>query len=168
MLIKRLARHTVVVINHVSRAAGILALIFLLAMMVLTVSDVFLRYFFNRPILGSIELVEYFMVVAGFLGIAWCAVKGGHVKVDLLLSHLPLRIQTIIDGITLFLTMTVVPLVAWQGFAQARRAQLAKSASAILEIPDYPFYFVVGISFTLLFLVQLILLVEYIARAIKR
>jgi TRAP-type C4-dicarboxylate transport system permease small subunit len=168
MRIERLAHYTVAVINQVSRAAGILALIFLLAMMVLTVSDVFLRYFFNHPILGSIELVEYFMVVAGFLGIAWCAIKGGHVKVDLLLSHLPPRIQTIIDSFTLFLTMTVVPLVAWQGFAQARRARHTKSASAILEIPDYPFYFVVGISFTLLFLVQVILLVKYIARAIKR
>ena len=167
MWIGKSVRSTVAVIHQISRIAGILALISLLAMMTLTVLDVFLRYFFNNPILGSVELAEYLMVLAGFLGIAWCGVKGGHVKVDLLLSHLPPRIQTIIDSITLLLAMTVVPLVAWQGFAQARRAQLIKSASDILEIPDYPFYIVVGISFTLLFLVQVILLAEFIVRTIK-
>lgn len=168
MWIGKSGRSIATVINQACRAAGILALIFLLAMMVLVVLDVFLRYFFNNPILGSIELVEYFMVVAGFLGIAWCAVKGGHVKVDMLLSRLPPRAQAIIDSITLILTMTVVPLVSWQGFAQARHAQLVKSASDILEIPDYPFYLVVGISYALLFLVEVILLAELIAKAIKR
>lgn len=168
MLIRKLARYTVTVINQVSRVAGIVAMVFLLAMMVLTVSDVCLRYFFNAPILGSVELAEYFMVVTGFFGLAWCAVKKGHVKVDLILSHLPPRLQVIIGSITLILGLTVVPLVAWRGFTQARYAQLAKTASDLLKIPTYPFYIVLGLGYALLLLVMVTLLAESIAKAAKR
>ena len=168
MWIRKPARSTVTAINQVSRVAGALAAIFMLAMVALTVADVFLRYLFNAPILGSVELTEYFMVIAGFLGLAWCALKGGHVKVDLIINHLPPRFQAITDSITLILAMTVVPLLAWQGFAQARYTLLHKSASPILDIPAYPFYTAVGLGCALLFLALATVLAEFIRKAIKR
>lgn len=168
MWIRKPASSAVTVINQVSRVAGAIAIVFLVAMMLLTVADVFLRYVFNAPIKGSLELTEYFMVVAGFLGIAWCAVKRGHVKIDLIVSHLPLRAQGITDTITMLLAMTVLPLMAWQGFAQARYVMVEKLVSHSLEIPDFPFYMVVGIGYTLIIPVVLIILAEFITKALKR
>ena len=66
--------------------AGFMALIALLAMMLLTTTDVFFRFFFDSPILGSIELVEILMVTVAGLSLAWCTLKSGHIRVDLLIS----------------------------------------------------------------------------------
>lgn len=168
MWISKTSRAGLSVINQISRVCGIVALIFLLIMMLMTVADVCLRYIFNAPILGSFEITEYLMIIAGFLGVAWCAVQKGHVKVDLIVSHLPLRARTIIESITLILAMTVAPIVAWQGFAQARYAQSAGDSSSILKIPASPFYVVVGFSYALLSVVLLTLIAELIIKAVKK
>lgn len=156
------------VITQISRIAGIISIVFLIAMMLLTVTDVFLRYFFNKPVLGSMEMTEYLMVGAGFLGISWCAVKRAHVKVDLVVEHFPPRVQAIVDGISYLLALTVVPLVAWQNFAQAEYAKAEHVSSDLLGIPAYPFYDIVGFTFTLLSLVLLVLLVETVVKGVKR
>lgn len=56
----------------------------LLALTVLTVLDVALRYFFNQPFRGSLEATEYAMALIVFLSLAWCGATGGHIAVDLL------------------------------------------------------------------------------------
>ena len=168
MWLRKSARYAETIINQISRAVGAIAVVFLVLMMLLTVADVFLRYVFSAPIKGSLELTEFCMVIAGFLGIAWCAVKRGHVKVDLIVSHLPLQAQGITDTITMLLAMTVVPLVAWRAFAQARYLMEENFVSPSLNIPEYPFYLVMGIGYTLLFFVLITVLVEYIKKAIKR
>ena len=152
----------------VLKEAGVIAIIFLMAMMLLTVVDVFLRYVFNAPILGSLELTEYFMICAGFFGIAWCAVIRGHVKVDLIMNHTSTRVQAITDTVPLVLAMSVIPIVAWQGFVQARYTQVENTVSDLLEVPDFPFYMVIGVSYALLFLVVITIVAEFIAKAVKK
>ena len=56
----------------------------LMALMVYTVADVVLRYLFNRPFSGSLEVTEFAMSAIVFLGIAYCGWVGGHVAVDIL------------------------------------------------------------------------------------
>ena len=56
----------------------------LMLLMGYTVLDVVLRYGFNRPFSGSLELTEFAMSVIVFLGIAYCGWTGGHVAVDIL------------------------------------------------------------------------------------
>jgi TRAP-type C4-dicarboxylate transport system permease small subunit len=166
--INRLAQYIAAVINRTSRISGIIAIVFLLAMMAITVSDVFLRYVFNSPIIGSVEITESLMVVGGFLGIAWCAVKRAHVKVDLIQRHLPHRIRAIFESITYFLGLLIVPFVAWQGFAQAVYMHAEDKVSTLLKIPAYPFYGVIGIGYALLFFVLLTLLAGSVIKVIQR
>lgn len=168
MWIRKSARSAETIINRISQVVGAVAILFLVGMMLLTVADVFLRYVFSAPIKGSLELTEFFMVVAGFLGIAWCAVKRGHVKVDLIVRHMPPRAQGITDTITMLLAMTVVPLIAWQGFAQARYLMVENFVSPSLNIPEFPFYMVMGIGYVLIFFVMITVLVEFITKALKR
>ena len=56
----------------------------LLVLMGYTVLDVVLRYVFNAPFSGSLELTEFAMSMIVFLGIAYCGWTGGHVAVDIL------------------------------------------------------------------------------------
>ena len=55
----------------------------LVALMAYTVIDVLLRYVFNRPFRGSLEITEFAMALIVFLGIAYCGWLGGHVAVDI-------------------------------------------------------------------------------------
>jgi TRAP-type C4-dicarboxylate transport system permease small subunit len=156
------------IINLLSRIASVIVIVFLIAMMLLIVVDVSLRYFFNSPIPGSIELVQYFMIVGGFLGLSWCAVKNGHIKVGLVVDRFPARVQAIFSSVTLILGLTVAPLVTWRLFAQAIYEQASRTASDFLDIPAYPFYIAAGIGYGLFCLVLLTALVNSIIEASKK
>lgn len=168
MWLRKPAGAAVRLLNQVSRGASILAIATLLAMMMLTVADVFMRYVFKNPIMGSVELMEYLIVVAGFLGVAWCTFKRGHLKVGVIVDRMPPRVQAITDSITLFLGMTVVPLIAWRLFVRAREAQLDGLRSLILDLPEYIFFIVAGVGYSLFFLALLPVLVEFIRKATQK
>jgi len=157
----------VTILDKASLVAGVAGIVFMVAMMLLTVADVFLRFAFNSPVLGSVEITEYLMVGTGFLGIAWCAVKRGHVGVDLIVSRFPPRVQAVIDSITCLFSLGVVPLVAWQAIIQAGYAKAENVQSDLLDIPAYPFYLIVGIAYILLSLVLINTLVQFVTKAVK-
>ncbi len=168
IMLEKIAKYTVSIIKLISKIAGIISIVCLLLMGILTSVNVFMRFVFNNPIRGTEEIIVYFMIVAGFLGIAWCAVQGAHVSIDMLIKHFPARTQTLIDAFTMLLALTVVPIIAWQGFAQSEYARVQKTASSYLGIPDQPFYIIMGIGFMMLALVLIIRLVESIVRGAKR
>ena len=60
-------------IYALSRIMGIIAIAVLVAMMLFTVLDIFLRAFFNKPIPGDVEIIERSMVCVGFFWLAWCS-----------------------------------------------------------------------------------------------
>ena len=155
-------------IYHISRISGVIAIVFLLAMMLLTVSDITLRYFFRCPIPGTLELTEFFMIIAGFLGMAWCAIKGEHVKVDMLVNRLPRRVQLIIESVTMLLSIGIAPLVIWRNFIQSKISYIDHSVSNVLNIPEYPFYFIVCLGYALLLLVMITILVKNLRMLIKK
>ena len=81
---------------------------------------------------------------------------------------MPSRVQAIVDSITLFLGMTVVPLVAWRLFVRAKSAHLEGLRSLTLGLPDYIFFIVAGVGYSLFFLALLPVLVEFIRKATQK
>ncbi len=66
-----------------------IAVVALLAMMMLTTSDVLMRRFINKPILGVTELVEFALGVAFFFAVPGVFVRGGNIAVDMIDQRLP-------------------------------------------------------------------------------
>jgi TRAP-type transport system small permease protein len=66
-----------------------LAVVALLAMMMLTTSDVLMRRFINKPILGVTELVEFALGIAFFFAVPGVFVRGGNIAVDMIDQWLP-------------------------------------------------------------------------------
>ena len=60
----------------------------LLAMVVLTTLDVFLRFIFNRSIPGTLPLCEMFLIVVVYLGLPFAELRGSHVRVEVLFAWL--------------------------------------------------------------------------------
>jgi len=155
-------------INALSRAMNIAASTVLAAMMLLTVSDVFLRYFLRRPILGTTELTENMMVCLTFFGLAWCAVQHSHLKVDLVMSRFSPRVQAIVDAITCFAGLCMVALIAWRSVLEAVMVQQLNIISSLLKIPAFPFYYVVAVGCALLCLVMVTQVIQSIKKAVQR
>jgi TRAP-type transport system small permease protein len=155
------------VITSSSRLLNVIAVIAVVLMMLVSVIDIFMRYVFSSPVTDSPEMVQYLMVIAGFGGLSWCALKGGHVRVDLLTAHLSNRKQAILEAFSYLLCLTVIPWVAWQGFQGAGYSLQVNRASSILEIPPFPFYLMLGIGAVMLSLVLVILLARSIIKAAR-
>lgn len=144
-----------------------MALVILVVMMLLTVSDVIMRYITSRTIAGSTELTEYMMVCVVFLGLGLCAVNGKHIKVDLLVSHLSARGQAINDSVMYLLILVVSALIAWNGFREAMVTRELNIESTLLGVPSFPFYLVMVLGCATLCMVVLAQLIQLIAKAVR-
>jgi TRAP-type C4-dicarboxylate transport system permease small subunit len=154
-------------IESVSQAINVVAMAVLLAMVLLTVADVVGRYFFNQPVTGTTELTELMVVVVGFLGLAWCAVKGAHLTVDLLMSRLPPKLGVIVDIFTYSAGLVLCAIIAWRNFVEGINVERLGVTTALIELPEFPFYWVVGFGFTLLCVVMAAQLIQKITKAAK-
>ena len=147
---------------------GIIAIGTLVAMMLFTVANVVLRAFFNRPIPGDAELIEIGMVCTGFLGVAWCALKEKHIRVDLLVSFLPKRAQYIIDVLGYLAVLGASIVIAWQSIVEGLANRQMHRLSPSLEIPIFPFYWVTSLGYAVLCLALLVLIARSISAMVKK
>ena len=149
--------------THLINIVGFLALITLVAMMMLTTVDVFLRYFFDHPILGAIELVELMMVSIAGLSLAWCTLRSGHIRVDLLLGLFSKKTNRVIDIVNYIFTAAIcgfmVPSLIWR-YIEGIKMDVR---TYVLRLPEGPFVLLLGFGYLLMFTVLIIQIVKAIS-----
>jgi len=167
MQIMKMAQFVERRIYALSRVMGIIAIVVLVAMMLFTVLDIFLRAFFNKPIPGDVEIIERSMVFVGFFGLAWCAMKGMHIKVDLVVTFLPKRVQNVIDSFNYLLGIGVCIFITWFSYLEGIANREMNAVTNILRVPLFPFYWVATFGYAVLCLALLVLLTRSLKEAIK-
>jgi len=138
----------------------------IVAMMMLSVADVFLRYLFAKPIIGASELVEIMMVCL-LMSMAGCAMEGRHVKVDVIIEHLPRKIVALMDAIMMVIGIGVAAILMWQGYWQGIFQVKYDVSSSMLHIPVFPFYIVLSVSFVFLIVAMVILVIKRVGELTK-
>jgi TRAP-type C4-dicarboxylate transport system permease small subunit len=138
-----------------AKIANTIAAAFLFILMLFVCSDVILRYFFHKPILGSFELTEVMMAILVGLSLAYCALQKGHVRVDLVVSMLPERAQAIMNSIAHFAFLGLFVLITWRIIPRAMQMKEVDQVTLILRIPVFPFVLVVAAGTAVLCLVLL-------------
>ncbi len=113
----------------------------LVAMVLLTSTDITLRKFFNSPLPYTFEVTEYLLVIVAWCYIAFTTSKGRHVSVDTITSRFPRKVRKVILIVGDFITIILFGLIAWQSFLQGLNVLNVGTVSAILHIPKYPFQF---------------------------
>lgn len=144
-------------IHVLSKYAGYIATVVLGLMMLLTVADVFMRYFFNSPITGTTEITQLMMVIVVFLSLPWGGVTGSHVKVDLFVGRFGRRTRAIFDVVTLLLSLFIFAIIAWRSLLESMQIE---TTTSLLGVPHAPFYYILTLGFTLLTLVVVTLFVD--------
>jgi TRAP-type C4-dicarboxylate transport system permease small subunit len=155
-------------IDILSRLMGIVAICILVVMMLFTVLNVVMRAFFNSPIPGDVELIEVWMVCVGFLGLAWCALRGMHISVDLVVTFLPKRIQAVFDSFGYLVGLGICILIAWRSLEEGIANREMHNLSATLGFPIFPFYWVTTVGYGVLCLSILVLVVRSLSEAMKK
>jgi TRAP-type C4-dicarboxylate transport system permease small subunit len=156
------------VINSISQALNVVAIGILVAMMLLTVADVGMRYALNKPIVGSVELTKFMLVCLVCFGLAWCTVQGRHVKVELIMSRFSPRVQAICDSINYLVGLGFYGLIAWQSYSESFRVWEMNFVSGSLRVPFFPFYWVLAFGCAVLCLAIVTQMIQSVARVVKK
>ncbi len=141
----------------------------ILALMVTLISlDVILRYFFNRPIKGSYELVEFMLVVLVYLGLAYTQTKKGHISITLFSDKLSPAQLAVVHSATNLSCVGIFSIISWRCVLQAQVLWENETASGVLFIPNFPFMWVVVVGSVLLSLVFLKDFIESLDAVLKK
>jgi len=143
------------VLKPVSRAVNSVGTGILMLMVVLMGVNVGLRYLFERPIPGTVELEEFMLAVLVFFGVAYTAVQKGHVRIDLVVSRFPQPVQAVVNSITSLFSLGLCFLIVWRSVVLAQTNWHYGATSVILHVPLFPFMFVIAFGSALLCLVLL-------------
>lgn len=153
------------IIRYVSRVLGYVATGFMVVLMLLTVVDVFLRYFFNAPIIGATEISRLLMIIIVFPALGWAAIDRVHIRVDLVVSRIPPRMQAIFGSITFLFALVTYCIITWQSFLEAA---VVNRQTSLLHLSFTPFYWVMSVGLAIFCLAIAALVVEDIAKAVKK
>lgn len=138
------------IFHPVSRALNNIGMAILIVMMLLVTTDVILRYLFNQPILGTLEVVEVMLVVIIFFILAQTMVKGKHVAAEVFVSRLEERGQVFLGAVNHFICLGLCVLMSWQLGAQAVNVLAHGDVTENLDIPIFPFIFVAAFGSAIL------------------
>jgi tripartite ATP-independent transporter DctM subunit len=113
--------------------------VFMLSIVLITVTDVFLRTLFSTPISGAIELVSSLLLIVIFSGFGYIELQSEHINVDLLLEKMSPAVRNAVNVGTRLIYLVMVFLVAWLAMKQGFYMKERGVTSGILELPLWTF-----------------------------
>jgi TRAP-type C4-dicarboxylate transport system permease small subunit len=119
-----------------SLACGVMAAVFLTAMMLITVADVTLRGVLNLPIRGVYELVELFLVATFFLALPCVFLRDDNIVVNAMDDVAP-RLVPVFKRAAALLAVVILAVMAWQGLIAARDSLEFNDVTADLALPKF-------------------------------
>lgn len=156
MLLNRLEKVT----TFVTKVLIVLGVTALTLMMFLTAADVAGRYFFNSPISGGLEVVEFLMAIIVPCCIAYCAQQKCHVAVELVVDHFPKKLKRVCHFFVTIPSIVFILLISWQNYHYIFETYDSKLTSAVLKIPAYPFVIPIAICTTVFALIMVVQLFD--------
>jgi TRAP-type C4-dicarboxylate transport system permease small subunit len=109
-------------------------------MMLLTVADVALRAFLNRPIHGTYELIELGLACAIFVALPAVFLRDEHLVVDIVDSLAPRRVVRLLDLCGALCSLLVLAVMFWRMLPLARDMQEFGDVTADLSIPKIVYW----------------------------
>jgi TRAP-type C4-dicarboxylate transport system permease small subunit len=148
------------VIGGIAKAASLLGGLATLVIAGATTLDVLLRYFLNQPLLGVDEIAGFLQVLIVFWGCAHAFRGGGHIRVDLVTSHLGGPLRARLRVVTLTLGLLLLGVVCWVTTQSALTAYRYQRVSAVMLYPLWPAMLLIPTGLALMAAAMLAVLVR--------
>jgi TRAP-type C4-dicarboxylate transport system permease small subunit len=124
--------------EKLSKLMSVIAGAALTFIMLLTVCDVFLRYFFGRPIIGTFEIVGLGGAVAIGFALPITSWMRGHIFVDFFVVKFPKAVQGLINIITRLVSIGLFYLIGHNLIKYGYDLYVSGEVSLTRQIPFYP------------------------------
>jgi TRAP-type transport system small permease protein len=142
--------------NSVTKVLNWVGYISLAGIVLVTCVDVVGRYCINKPLLGSLEMLELSMAVLGGFAMLYTTTQRGHISVDLLFIRFSRRTQVVIDCFGSLLGFGTWGIIAYQVYLLGMRMLKSGDSTSLLRIPLSPFQFILALGLSLYSLTLLI------------
>lgn len=129
--------------------------VILALLVVLLVFNIFGRLL-KHPILGTYEAVQYGFALIVCLAIAFTALEGKHIDIDLIFQNYPPKVKLVLEIMGELLAVGLLTIVTWRLCVDGVEAYELGEVSSTLGIPVFLFQFALAIGFALLGLVILL------------
>ena len=142
-----------------------------LGLMFLAVASASGRNFFNHPLPGYVDWIEFAMPFIAILGIAYCQRLGIHIRMDLLIGRLHGRILWMLEWISTLFVLIFMILLTWGSWSHFLRSfdisapLFSRDSSLDIGLPLWPAKLVVPIAFAII-TIRLILQIWGYTRAV--
>ena len=123
--------------DHLQRVQLLLAAVALIVLMLITVTDVFLRYLFNNPVRGSYDMVECMLLVFVFNGMAAGFFQRRNIVIDLIDSAVGRVGTALLVRVADILSVVILGLLFWAMTGPARQAFEYGDRKLELNLPTY-------------------------------
>jgi TRAP-type transport system small permease protein len=134
--------------DHLQRIQLWLAALALVVLMMVTVTDVFLRYLFNSPVRGSYDLVESMLLVFVFNGMAAGFFLRRNVVIDLIDAAVGRRGTVVLIRVADVLSVVCLGLLMWAMLGPAMQAYEYGDRKLELHLPIYVLWIAALLSLT--------------------
>lgn len=155
------------VVQWATRLLGMMAALFLFAMMWLTFIDVWGRYLLNTPVPGGFEITELMMATLIFAGLPLVTLGREHVTVDFVSQLMPSRMREYVDAVITAVCAVMMGVLAYRMWIKAVEQFNYGDQTAALNIPVAPVSFFMCAAITFTCLLQVILSWDCLNRAGK-
>jgi len=147
------------ILFQVGSGAVVAAGLALISLVLLIAVDVTLRRAFNSPLTFSYEIIQFGLVIVVWGSVLYSTSRERHISIDVLTSRLPAKTRQFFRLTFDFVSALVLLLIGWQTITYAILLWDVQRVSSMLDIPLYPFVFIVALG---VILAGLILLVNFI------
>ena len=139
------------ILHTAIRVVTLVALGALSIMVAIIVINVIGRYLFNRPFMGTVEIVQLLLVITVFFSVAHTEVRKSHIRFNEAVNRFPRGAQTIVDSVMYIASAAYFFLMAWREVVLADSyMRPAFSHTDVLAIPIFPLCLIIAIGALLL------------------
>jgi len=163
-MVKMLAR----IVRVINNALKYVCMGLLFFMMALGTADVFGRYLFNNPILGTLEVFEMLLPAIVLLGLGYTQESRAHVTMEIVVSHLSPRTQTVLSIFTNGLALFLSAMILWRGWVLVVGYWHMGRTIPTIGVPMFLPQLLVPLGALILCLVLIVQMLQYVTQLIGR
>ena len=154
------------VIRAINRFFTWVCMALIVALMLLMVAEVLRRAIFNRAILGSTEWAQV-LLVCNMTAFGASVLSNRQIKVDMLTKSLPVKVQVVLDIVTLTMAFATITILAWQQFNFAIKSYQTHIGYINITLPQWPFVALFAFGYAVAALTTLSLIIRKIVSICK-
>ena len=146
------------------RALSLLVALVIFSMMSLTFLDVMGRKFFNAPIIGAYEMIEFLISMAVFSGLPLVTATKSHITVSLFGFLIRGRLRWIQDLGILIISAIVVAFVGYRLWQQGESLRSAGMITQVLKAPIAPIAYFASVLCAISCIIIMVMIWRHLTR----